>query len=118
MSIVQIVQVLHSIDAWTNIYTRERMKQWFVACVRENVNPHYDFNISLGKLLLSMHSDVFSQASKIKLAQFAKICSLQEPSPSHPAYLNGIYDGIYPLMRIDENHPKISTVFDQHDADG
>ncbi len=74
-SIEQIVQALHSAtDVWTNIYTYERMKQWLVACVRENINPHNDFNILLGKLLLSMHSGLFSQASAMNLAQFVEIC--------------------------------------------
>jgi hypothetical protein len=62
------MQALHSaVDVWTRIYTYERMKQWFAACVRDNVNPHNDFNILFGKLLLSMHSGVFSQASTMQL---------------------------------------------------
>jgi uncharacterized UBP type Zn finger protein len=98
-----------------SVYTNERMKQWFVACVRENVNPHDDFNILLGKLLLSMQSGLFSQASVMKLVQFTKICLLQKPSPSHPARWNGIYPLSF-LMRIDKAHPKLSTTLRQHDA--
>jgi hypothetical protein len=68
------VQALHSAtDVWTSIYTYERMKQRFVACVHESVNPHNDFNILFGKLLLSMHSGVFSQASTEQLAELPKL---------------------------------------------
>ncbi len=63
------MQALHSAtDAWAKIYTYDAMKQWFAACVFEDVNPQNDFNILFGKLLLSMHSGVFSEASKMKLA--------------------------------------------------